>query len=120
MKNTTELLRELRVDRDLTQAEVADVLGISQQHYSLYENGVYELPMRHFAALAEYYQVSADYLLGREVLDEKNPANMVYITKDYTAAKLINSVSGLCDTAKEALVLYLEFLVHLQEKHREK
>ena len=118
MKNTMDRLRELRIDHDLTQADVADILGISQQHYSLYENGVYELPLRHFAALAEYYQVSADYLLGRNALSEGNPANLVYLTKDYTAAKLVNSVSGLCDTAKDALILYLEFLLHLQEKSK--
>ena len=118
MKNTMDRLRELRIDHDLTQADVADILGISQQHYSLYENGVYELPLRHFAALAEYYQVSADYLLGRCMLHEKETADMVYITKNYTAAKLINSMAKLCDMSRETLILYLEFLLHLQEERK--
>ena len=48
MKSVMELLYELRVDHDLTQAEVGAVLGISQQHYSKYETGEYELPLRHF------------------------------------------------------------------------
>ena len=65
MKSVMELLYELRVDHDLTQAEVGAVLGISQQHYSKYETGEYELPLRHFVSLANYYQVSADYLIGR-------------------------------------------------------
>ena len=43
MKSVMELLYELRVDHDLTQAEVGAVLGISQQHYSKYETGEYEL-----------------------------------------------------------------------------
>ena len=47
MKSVMELLYELRVDHDLTQAEVGAVLGISQQHYSKYETGEYELPLRH-------------------------------------------------------------------------
>ena len=41
MKSVMELLYELRVDHDLTQAEVGAVLGISQQHYSKYETGEY-------------------------------------------------------------------------------
>lgn len=52
MKSVMELLYELRVDHDLTQAEVGAVLGISQQHYSKYETGEYELPLRHFVSLA--------------------------------------------------------------------
>lgn len=56
MKSVMELLYELRVDHDLTQAEVGAVLGISQQHYSKYETGEYELPLRHFVSLANYYQ----------------------------------------------------------------
>ena len=55
MKSVMELLYELRVDHDLTQAEVGAVLGISQQHYSKYETGEYELPLRHFVSLANYY-----------------------------------------------------------------
>ena len=35
MKKTNELIRDLRIDHDLTQAEVAEILGLSQQHYSL-------------------------------------------------------------------------------------
>lgn len=57
-------LKDLREDADQTQAEIADILGISRQHYSLYERGKRELPMHHFIALAKYYQVSLDYLAG--------------------------------------------------------
>lgn len=44
MKSHMELLRELREDRDLTQAQVAQVLGTTQQVYSRYEQGINELP----------------------------------------------------------------------------
>lgn len=54
----------LREDRDLRQAEIAAVLGTTQQVYSRYENGVNELPIRHLIALCRYYRVSADYVLG--------------------------------------------------------
>ena len=59
-------LKDLREDADQTQAEIADILGISRQHYSLYERGKRELPMHHFITLAKFYNVSLDYLVGRQ------------------------------------------------------
>jgi len=57
-------LRDLREDADKKQADIAELLGISRQHYSLYERGDRELPMHHFLTLARYYNVSLDYLAG--------------------------------------------------------
>ena len=57
-------LKDLREDGDMTQADVAKILGISRQHYALYEKGERELPMHHFITLARYYNVSLDYLAG--------------------------------------------------------
>ncbi|MBQ4108098.1 MAG: helix-turn-helix transcriptional regulator [Clostridia bacterium] len=57
-------LKDLREDFDKTQEEIASLLGISRQHYSLYERGVRELPMHHFVTLAKYYNVSLDYIAG--------------------------------------------------------
>lgn len=58
-------IRDLREDHDLSQAEVAALLGTSQTMYSRYERGASELPIRHLVALADYYGVSTDYLLAR-------------------------------------------------------
>ena len=58
-------LRDLREDHDKTQQDIADILGTSQTMYARYERGVNELPLRHLLKLADYYGVSADYLLGR-------------------------------------------------------
>ena len=57
-------IRDMREDADRTQADIADLLGISQQHYSMYERGERELPMHHFRTLAKFYNVSLDYLAG--------------------------------------------------------
>lgn len=57
-------LRDLREDKDVSQKEIACLLGISQQHYALYESGKRELPMHHFMRLARFYNVSLDYLAG--------------------------------------------------------
>jgi len=65
MKKTYQVrMRELREDHDLTQKEVAGVLGILQQTYARYETGERALPIHHLLTLVKYYKVSADYLLG--------------------------------------------------------
>ena len=59
-----ERLRGLREDNDLTQSQIAEVLGTSQTMYARYERGANELPIRHLITLCKFYTVSADYLLG--------------------------------------------------------
>ena len=58
-------IRDLREDNDLTQSEIAKILGTSQTMYARYERGSNELPAHHLILLCDYYKVSADYLLGR-------------------------------------------------------
>lgn len=62
--NCYQRLKDVRNDADLTQADIAKILNISRQHYSMYERGDRELPMHHFITLAKYYNVSLDYLAG--------------------------------------------------------
>ncbi len=57
-------LRDLREDRDVTQAEIAELLHTTREQYNRYERGKQELPMHHFVTLARYYNVSLDYLAG--------------------------------------------------------
>lgn len=59
-------IRDLREDADLTQAQVAKVLGTSQTMYARYERGASEMPIRHLISLSKLYQVSTDYILGLE------------------------------------------------------
>ena len=63
MPTYMDRLRGLREDNDLTQAQIADVLGTSQTMYARYERGANELPIRHLITLCKLYNVSADYLL---------------------------------------------------------
>lgn len=57
-------IKDLREDHDLTQQQVADILGTSQTMYARYERGANELPVRHLISLCKLYHVSADYVLG--------------------------------------------------------
>ena len=61
MRTFTEKLRGLREDNDLTQQQIAEVLGTSQTMYARYERGANEMPIRHLVALCKFYNVSADY-----------------------------------------------------------
>lgn len=115
MKSVMDLLRELREDHDYSQSDIASVLGISQQHYSKYEKGEYELPLRHFITLAEHYGVSADYLIGRCSYDEKKPLEMVYVTRDCSCEKLVRDTLFLSEHGRMSVVEYIE-LQKLKEK----
>ena len=58
-------LKDLREDKDLQQSDIAKLLNTTQPQYSRYETGERELPVRHLVTLADFYGVSADYILGR-------------------------------------------------------
>ena len=58
-------IRDLREDKDLTQTQVAQFLGMSQTGYSKYETGENAIPTAILLKLADFYQTTTDYLLGR-------------------------------------------------------
>lgn len=58
-------IRDLREDSDKTQTELANYLGTTAQYYGKYEKGERELPFSRAIQLADYYNVSLDYLAGR-------------------------------------------------------
>lgn len=58
-------VRDLREDRDLTQTQIAKMLGMSQTGYSKYETGENDIPTAILIKLADFYGTTTDYLLGR-------------------------------------------------------
>ena len=60
-----ERLKELRFSRNLTQKEIADSVGMAPVAYQRYEYGTREPAYQKLIALADYFDVSLDYLLGR-------------------------------------------------------
>lgn len=58
-------IRDLREDHDLTQKQVAQLLGMSQTGYSKYETGEKDVPAAVLIKLADYYKTTTDYILGR-------------------------------------------------------
>ena len=58
-------LRDMREDKDLKQRELAKILNVSQTTYSRYEIGELDIPSAALIKLADFYNVSVDYILGR-------------------------------------------------------
>ena len=61
-----EKLKQLRVEKNLTQEQVAKVIGVTKSCYSNYEQGLREPSLEIFIKLCKFFDVSADYLLGLE------------------------------------------------------
>lgn len=60
----TKRIKDLREDNDLLQKEVAEILEITQQQYSLYEKGIRLMPLDMIKKLARYYNVDMNYIAG--------------------------------------------------------
>lgn len=58
-------IQDLRIDRDLSQKQIGEILCISQRSYSHYETGTRNIPVEMLIRLANYYDTSIDYLVGR-------------------------------------------------------
>lgn len=61
---TYRRLKDLREDRDMTQAQIAALLGTAREQYNKYELGKQEIPFHHVITLARFYNVSIDYISG--------------------------------------------------------
>ena len=71
MAEKYERIRNLREDLDLTQAELGEQINVPQRTYAYYESGKRMIPPQVLIALAQFYDVSVDYLLG--LTDQKTP-----------------------------------------------
>ncbi len=62
---TYQRIRDLREDADLTQKQVGEAINVLQRTYAYYESGQRMVPPQVLCALADFYGVSVDYILGR-------------------------------------------------------
>lgn len=108
MRSCIEILRGLREDRDLKQTDIAKVLDTTQQHYSKYETGEYDVPTRVLDTLADYYGVSVDYLLGRTDSVLGVDALNRPVTLERTAGRLLSEILALNEKNRQAVVDYVE------------
>ena len=108
MKSHTEILRGLREDKDLKQSDIAKLIGTTQQQYSKYETGESELPIRALAILADYYGISADFIMGRTDYAEGVTGLNKKVLKNCTTGRLISDVLSLSDSGRKSVVEYID------------
>ena len=65
-------IQDLRTDADMSQKQLSEILYISQRSYSHYETGSRNIPVEMLIRLANYYDISVDYLVGRTDKKEMN------------------------------------------------
>lgn len=70
-----ERIRNLREDKDLTQEKLAEILNLTQRSYSRYENADSMMPLDVLIQIADFHNVSIDYLLERTNIPSRYPKN---------------------------------------------
>lgn len=118
-------LIDLREYNDLYQKDIAKVLGITQQTYSLWENGTKIIPLKHLNKLCNYYNVSMDYatnlsskrtsdnIVSLENLDRKEIGKRIKIVREKNdlslrdLAKVLNTTSSTISAYETGKTLIL-------------
>ena len=105
-------LKELRLDRGLSQKDIADYLGITVAAYSLYERGAREPNITTLKKLAAYFNVSLDYLLENDETNEINDRTTKYVSlfSSCGGLKAAFDTSDLTDDEMKDVSQYIEFL----------
>lgn len=104
-------IRELREDSDKNQAEVAEYLKTTAQYYGKYESGEREIPFSPAIMLAEYYNISLDYLANRT-----NNCEFVPCELSDDERKIAMQYSSLSERNKGKVELFIEQLLRRQSK----
>ena len=110
------MIKDLRIDADKTQTEVASHLGTTAQYYGKYENGEREIPFYRAIELADFYNVSLDYLAERTKCKKKT------IKTDITdeEIEIIKQYRELTERSKGRFDILLQRLIKKQLKETEK
>lgn len=117
-----ERLKLLRERDNIKQKDIAEYLNITQQVYSRYETGGNELPLHHLEKLAEYYQVSTDYIMGRIPFQQILPALSESFYSRISTGEFMNYILKFNKKSRLHLIEYAKYLhwLELQEDDTEK
>ncbi len=110
MSILSERLRKCREEKKLTQAQVASVIGVSSDGYGHYETSRRTPSPEAIAKLADYFDTTTDYLLGRS--DQRH--------RIVTVAAHTDDMEGLSPEAQEEVMQYIEFIKQKYEIGKKK
>ena len=102
-----ERLRELRIAKDLTQAQVADGINCTPAAYNRYETGERQPPIDALTKLADYFGVSLDYLVGRAPIRDSALSNY--------EIEFIKKLRSVPDSVREDAMDFLD--IKIRKKH---
>ncbi len=108
-------LKELRKNKALTQKQVAQAIGVSAQSYGYYENWINKPDPETLSLLADFFEVSVDYLIGRSddfgniVISSGAPAELSEQEKD-----LLNNFNKLSIFERDSILVQVEALAKKQ------
>lgn len=106
-------IRDLREDRDLTQEQLCRKLYMHKTTYTNYEQGKHTVPLDFAVLIADFYDVSIDYIAGRTNFPQGDAKPL--LKKD--ELELVQKFSGLSERSKGRLEQFLELLIELEESH---
>ena len=115
MSTVGAIIAKLRKEKEVGQKELAVLLNMSVATISNYERGVHSPDLSTICKLADYFQVTTDYLLGRtsyrcapEILDD-------YLISDFTINNIVNTLLSLSPEARSAVIHYANYMKDMQD-----
>lgn len=113
MREIGDTLANLRREKGIGQKEMASLLNLSVGTISNYENGVHSPDLNTLCRLADFFDVTSDYLLGRT--EYRCPPEILgcYVALDYTAQDIINTVLSLDENTQTSIVDFVKYMQHL-------
>lgn len=109
-------LKDLREDEDKSQKEIAEVLNTSTAYYGAYEIGKRDIPLERAIKLAEYYDVSLDYLAGRT--NDKGGLHCNYL--DQEEKELLSCWKQLSSKQKRSVMEILDNYIEKEPRNEER
>lgn len=116
--NLGAMLRRLRIDHDLTQEQLAQMFDMSLSSYSLYESNKREPSLSFLVKLADYYNVSLDYMTGRVDAEKDFRREKAILEQNAVAAKVMEKAIFLKEHAPEDFKMAMGYFNYVYEHVR--
>ena len=116
MKFYYQRLKDLKEDANLKQKDVAEIIEVAENHYGKYERGEVDITLGRAIKLAEYYDVSLDYLAGRT--NDKGGLHCNYL--DPEQKKLLNAWEQLSSRQKSIMWANIEEFIEREPRKEER
>lgn len=111
-----EVLTALRKEKKVGQKELAIYLNLSTGTISNYENGVHYPDLHTLCKLADYFDVTTDYLMGRTEYRYTSQKMNQQLSKEYTLSDVVDSVLTCNSSSVNHLMEYAQFLQYKQNQ----